>query len=105
VGAFATNFGMYGLTPHNKCNVERPIGIACPPASIDHSDEDTSRTLLGIQLASGGLFFAVAIWGVIDAIHNHQPEVPLPGDAKVARAASGPRLTFSPNGLGAAWVF
>src|SRR5262245_37520814 len=105
VGAFATNFGMYGLTPHRKCNEPQPMGIACPPAAIDHSDEDTSRTLLGIQLASGGLFFAVAIWGVIDAIHNHQPEVPLPSDAKVARAASGPRLTFSPNGLGAAWVF
>jgi hypothetical protein len=105
VGAFATNFGLYGLTPHRKCTVDQPMGIACPMASIDHSDEDTSRTLLGIQLVSGGLFFAVAIWGVIDAIHHHQPEVPLPSDAKVARAASGARLTFSPNGLGAAWVF
>ncbi|HEY5450815.1 MAG TPA: hypothetical protein VIQ54_18805 [Polyangia bacterium] len=105
VGAFATNFGLYGLTPHRKCKDPQAPNIACPQGSIDYSEEDTSRTLLGIQLVSGGLFFAVAIWGVIDAIHNHQPEVPLPSDAKVARAASGARLTFSPNGLGAAWVF
>ena len=37
---------------------------------------------------------------------NHQPEVPLPDGAKVARERSpAARLTFSPNGLGASWAF
>jgi len=106
VGAFATNLGLYGLTPHRKCNAPQPMDIQCPLGSIDHGQEDTSRALLGVQLVSGGLFWAVAIWGVIDAVYYHQPEVPLPDGAKVSRApASGPRLTFSPNGLGAVWAF
>jgi hypothetical protein len=106
VGAFATNFGLYGLTPNRKCNEPTPMGIECPPGAIDHSQEDTSKLLLGIQLVSGGLFFAVAIWGVIDAIHHYKPEVPLPNGAKVARARpSSARFTLSPTGLGAAWAF
>ena len=106
VGAFATNLGLYGLAPQRKCLDEQPMGVACPPASIDHSQEDRSNMLLGVQVASGALFFAVAIWGVIDAIHHHQPEVPLPDGAKVARERSpAARLTFSPNGLGASWAF
>jgi hypothetical protein len=106
VGAFATNFGLYGLTPTRRCNVNVSAGTQCPQSDIDHSQEDTSRMLLGVQLISGGLFFAVAIWGVIDALTHHQAEVPLPDGAKVARGRpSGARLTFSPNGLGAAWAF
>lgn len=106
VGAFATNLGLYGLAPQRKCLDEQPMGVACPPGSIDHSQEDRSNMLLGVQVVSGALFFAVAIWGVIDAIHHHQPEVPLPDGAKVARERSpAARLTFSPNGLGASWAF
>jgi hypothetical protein len=106
VGAFATNLGLYGLAPQRGCLDEQPPGVACPPGSIDHSQEDTSNMLVGVQVVSGGLFFAVAIWGVIDAIYHHQPEVPLPDGAKVARGHSpAARLTFSPNGLGASWAF
>jgi len=105
VGAFAANLGMYGLTPHRKCNVPQPMGIECPPSAIDHSEEDTSRALVGVSVASGALFWAVAIWGVIDALYYHQPEVLMPAGTKVSRAPSGPRLTFSPNGFGAAWAF
>ena len=108
LGAFATNFGLYGLTPTRPCKIMTADGIDCPTGSIDHSQEDTSRTLLGVQLISGGLFFAVAIWGVIDAIINFQPEVQLPESAgtKVARdRSSGAHLTFVPDGLGAAWQF
>ena len=110
VGAFATNLGLYGLAPHRKCNDAQSMGSECPLGSIDHGQEDTSRALLGVQVVSGGLFWAVAIWGVIDAIYYHQPEVPLPDGAKVGRAPAptslgGARLTFSPNGLGAVWAF
>jgi hypothetical protein len=107
LGAFATNLGLYGLTPNRRCNVDTNGG-ECPLQQIDHSQEDTSRVLTGVQVVSGGLFFAVAIWGVIDAIINFQPEVPL-GDApagKVARTPSSDvRFTLSPDGFGAAWRF
>jgi hypothetical protein len=106
LGTFAANLAIYGLTPHRKCNVAQPMGIECPPGEIDHSQEDTSRTLTRISVASGALFYAVALWGVIDAIYHHQSEVPLPEGAKVSRAPSpGVHLTFSPGGLGAAWAF
>ena len=51
-----------------------PTG-SCPLDQIDHSQEDTSRRLLGVQLISGGLFFAAAIWGVIDAVRHYQRDV------------------------------
>jgi hypothetical protein len=108
VGAFATNFALYGLAPHRQCNVPQTTGVECPPQSIDHSQEDTSRALLGVQVVSGSLFFAVAIWGVIDAVRYHQPEIQMPEDAgsKVARTpAAALRLTLSPGGVGAAWAF
>src|SRR5262245_19449654 len=108
LGAFATNLALYGLSPHRGCTDPRAPNIECPATAIDHSEEDKSRTLLRIQVISGGLFFAVAIWGVIDAIQHHQLEVPLPDNngTKVARSrSSGARLTLSPNGLGAVWTF
>jgi len=106
LGAFATNFTLYGLTPDRRCNIPTNGG-ECPPAQIDHSQENTSRTLTGVQVISGGVFFAVAIWGVIDAIINFQPEVPLADSAgKVARTPSSDlQFTFSPGGFGAAWRF
>jgi hypothetical protein len=107
LGAFATNFGLYGLTPNRRCNMDTD-GAECPPAYIDHSQEDTSRMLTGVQVVSGGLFFAVAIWGVIDALVNFQPEVQMPASTagKVARTPSSDvRFTLTPGGLGAAWRF
>jgi len=103
VGAFATNLGLYGLTPTRGCKVEQQANNQCPQMSIDHSEEDTSRRLLGVQLVSGGLFFAVAIWGVIDAIAHFQPGVIVPEGANGHPPAA--RLMFSPGGLGATWAF
>jgi len=108
LGAFTTNFALYGVAPHRPCLMMQQQGVECPPTQIDHSQEDTSRALLGVQLVSGGLFFAVAIWGVIDAIHNHQPEVQLPDNGATGvthTASSRAHFTFSPGGLGAAWTF
>ena len=52
----------------------RPKASTCPPASRSITRRRTRRArLLGVQLVSGGLFFAVAIWGVIDAIITSSP--------------------------------
>jgi hypothetical protein len=81
VAAFALNFGLYGVNPRRPC-LDDPVaaqpdgsGGECPADRIDHTGEHHSRDLTRIQIASGGLFFAVAIWGVVDAIRNYQSEV------------------------------
>ncbi|HVZ88597.1 MAG TPA: tetratricopeptide repeat protein [Polyangia bacterium] len=108
VGAFATNFGLYGLEPHRKCLVMQTTSAdgqpaACPIDQIDHSQEDTSRDLLRVQLISGGLFFAAAIWGVIDAVRHYQRDRLLPEPA--APAPAGLSVGLTSNGLGAVFRF
>ena len=85
VGALVTNFALYGVRPLNGCNLSsdqlvdatgKPI--PCPTEQIDHSQQQISQDLLRVQLISGGLFFAAAIWGVIDAVRHHQRYVLLP---------------------------
>jgi len=108
VAAFTTNFALYGAAPTRHCNMPQSAGVECPPAQIDHSQEDTSRALLDVQLVSAGLFWAVAVWGVIDAIQHYQPEVQLSDDAASRGArpdSSSPRFTLSPGGLGAVLTF
>jgi len=105
VGAFVANFALYGLEPHRKClvPVDTSTGLpaACPPSAIDHSQEQTSHRLLQVQLVSGGLFFAAAIWGVIDALRHYQRDVLLPA----APAAGGVHLGLGPMGLSASLSF
>ena len=76
---------------------------ACPTDQIDHSQEDTSRTLLRVQLISGGLFFAAAIWGVIDAVRHYQRDVLMV--EPVAPPPPALQLGFTPLGLSAALSF
>jgi len=81
--------------------------VANAPSEIDHSQEDTSTWLTRVQLVSGGLFFAVAIWGVVDAVRHYQRDLLLAGGSG---EATGPRdgdfrFTLTPTGLGAAWRF
>jgi Tetratricopeptide repeat len=108
IGAFATNLSLYGLHPHRRCLVAQPIDSnnlpePCPAAEIDHSQEDTSSTLLRVQIVTGALFFAAAIWGVVDALRHYQREVPLePGTAEAAPTF---RLGLTPLGLAGAFSF
>jgi hypothetical protein len=109
VGAFATNLALYGLQPQRKCLVTEPPDVACPAVQIDHSQEDTSAWLLRVQVVSGGLFFAVAIWGVVDAVRHFQRDLLLAG---ATGEGDGDRLsktdfrfTITPTGLGARWRF
>jgi hypothetical protein len=107
LGTFATNLGLYGLDPQRKCLITHPVGQACPPDAIDHSQEDTSTWLTRVQLVSGGLFFAVAIWGIVDAVRHYQRDFLLAGGSgdDDPPPRNDFRFTLTPTGLGAAWRF
>jgi hypothetical protein len=78
VAAFATNFALYGVAPYRRCNATQPIdanGLPERCTNIDRTDENRSTDLLRTQVVTGGLFFAVAIWGVIDALRNYESDV------------------------------
>ncbi len=102
VGAFTANFALYGATPYRRClQMVNPTG-PCPADQIDHSQEDTSRTLLRVQVISGGLFFAAAIWGVVDALRHYQRDVLM---AEPAAPPPALQLGLTPLGLSAALRF
>jgi len=103
VGAFTANLALYGANPYRKCLQPPGATSACPTDQIDHSQEDTSRRLLGVQLISGGLFFAAAIWGVIDAVRHYQRDVLM--TEPVAPAPPALQVGFTPLGLSAALSF
>jgi tetratricopeptide (TPR) repeat protein len=103
VGAFATNLALYGLEPHRKCLTVQTG--PCPAEQIDHAQEDTSAWLLRVQLVSGGLFFAVAVWGIVDAVRHFQRDLLLAGASGDRAAGTDLRFTVTPTGLGAAWRF
>lgn len=126
VGAFVANFWLFGLQPHRRCLEIQPVdagGLSrqCPADKVDHSDEDLSRNLLRVQVVSGGLFFAAAIWGAVDAIRHFQerefleietgpsPGVP-PGPtvtpkSQASRLQLQPGIAAAPLGLGLGWAF
>jgi tetratricopeptide (TPR) repeat protein len=76
VGALSTNFAVYGFRPHRGCVPQTNLDVSAP-CKVDTSAEDHSRLLTRIQVVSGGAFFAVAAWGIADAIRHFKPEVPL----------------------------
>ncbi|MBK8480514.1 MAG: hypothetical protein IPL40_04995 [Proteobacteria bacterium] len=82
-----------------------------PPAELNRA-----RTLNVLQVAAGGLFWAAAIAGVIDALVHHRREVvvgeahpPSPAGALSRRGEAPmrrlPLLTGSPGGLGLQWTY
>lgn len=107
LGTFMANIAIYGWRPLRLCNDQpiAPMG-GCPPAMVDHSQEDGSRRLMDVQIVSGVLFFGVAIAGMVDAIANFQPEVPL-GDTYEPAPTTGAwhvLPSLSPQAAGAAVV-
>lgn len=92
VGAFATNFAVYGFRPRRGC--AKPAMEAGGPCVADYRDQHRSEALTSVQLVSGGLFFAVAAWGIADAILNYVPEVPVDPNTRSPRPSSAQlRLT------------
>jgi len=76
IGAFATNLALYGFRPQRPCRYD--VGSsACPVDDIDHTDENRSRWLTRIQVASGAMFFGAVAWGILDAIYFYRPETQL----------------------------
>ena len=122
LGAFITNFSLYGVSHQRRC-LDAPTtgdttGVTHNCMNIDHSEEDLSRNLTRVQMLSGGLFFVTAAWGIIDAVRNFQPTVLSDGEpprtgAATSRANASPaaRLRLGPlpvprgSGLGVAWTF
>ena len=94
VGAFATNLAVYGLRPQRACRYNFG-SAACPADAIDHTDENRSRWLTRIQVASGAMFFGAVAWGVIDAIYFFRPEtqLTLAGAPKHSNTAGTLRLS------------
>jgi hypothetical protein len=115
VGAVITNFALFGAHPRRRC-LAPPVmdagGMArpCPDDQIDHSDEDLSRNLLRVQVISGSLFVAAAIWGVVDAIQNFQERELLETPPGTSPRHAGnlrllPGIPNAPLGLGLTWDF
>jgi hypothetical protein len=126
VGALATNFALFGVSPRRRCLDPPTSDISTQPracANIDHSEEALSRNLLRVQVASGALFFVAAAWGIVDAIRNFRPMIPVdvepPGESGGAsssgsarRGADGHavrdqvfRPVFRASGLGLEWTY
>jgi hypothetical protein len=104
VGALTTNFALYGANPYRRCLGQVDPSGSCPQDQIDHSQEDTSRTLLRVQVISGGLFFGAAIWGVIDAVRHYQRDV-LMTEPVAPPPPPALQLGLTPRGLSAALSF
>jgi len=104
LGAFITNFTLYGTSPERECigGTASYVDNKCPAAKVDHSREQTSHDITRVQVVSGAAFFAVALWGVIDAVRNYRPEVPL-GDSYIP-ANGAPETAPASNKAGpSAW--
>jgi tetratricopeptide (TPR) repeat protein len=122
LGAFMTNFALFGASHQRRCldpaTSGDTTGMARNCMNIDHSEEDLSRNLLRLQLVSGGLFFVTAAWGIIDALQSFKPAVSTETEPAHNGAATSPgtagaaaRLRVGPlpiprgSGLGVAWTF
>jgi hypothetical protein len=95
LGAFVTNFSLYGASHQRRC-LDAPtsgdtIGVAHNCMRIDNSEENLSRNLTRLQVISGGLFFVTAAWGIVDALHNFHPAVAPDSEPPHAGAATSPR--------------
>jgi hypothetical protein len=95
VGALATNLAVYGLRPQRRCRVDLGDSV-CPPEAIDHTDENRSRWLTRVQVASGALFFGTVVWGILDAIYSYRPETQLSLSTGAPRPVEPGSLRLSP---------
>jgi hypothetical protein len=116
LGALTTNFALYGVRPTLTCEPSDDPSVGregCAPGFKPGPDKSRSQLLLKVQLISGTLFFATAIWGVTDAILNFQAEVvvttPARAGAPISRQTTGNGLRVGPalfsDGMGGTLAF
>lgn len=100
VGMFVANFATYGAREEVPCVplAARPGGAqgGCPSGLVeDPRNRERSRLMTKVQLASGVAFFAVAAWGIADALIHHRPEVTLE-TTRPARPEDATRVSLTP---------
>ncbi len=102
LAALGANFLIFGSNPRVSCKKsdstaaserQRGCGDGMVP---DDTRERTSQIVTGVQVVSGALFFGVAAWGLVDALVNFRPEVPL-GESPVGKSS---RVQLAPTFLG-----
>jgi hypothetical protein len=110
VGAFATNLYVYGFRPRRSCTYDYGDS-ACPASDISHTDENRSRWLTRVQVASGAMFFGAIAWGIFDAIYYYRPETvltpayPGPSTPTVSKLRISPVLMNRALGPGLSFRF
>jgi hypothetical protein len=110
VGAFATNLYVYGFRPRRSCSYDYGDS-ACPASDISHTDENRSRWLTRVQVASGAMFFGAIAWGILDAIYYYQPETvltpayPAPSTPTLSKLRISPVLMNRALGPGLSFRF
>jgi hypothetical protein len=109
VGALTTNLAIYGFRPHRTCLPPMGGAEVSSECQIDRTDEDRSRLLTRIQVVSGAAFFAVAAWGIADAIMHFRPEVPLTTEVPSGTTGEKVKVRIAPlafeGGAGAGVAF
>lgn len=105
LAALGANFLIFGTNPRISCKKSDSMAASerqrgCGEGMVpDEARERTSQIITGVQVVSGALFFGVAAWGLIDALVNFQPEVPL-GESQTQKP-SGVMLAPTFLGIGA----
>ena len=107
VGAFLWNRAVYGDRQQVQCSEStayppfspRALG-PCPGGRIDRGPQERSRRLTQIQVGTGAVFFAVALWGVLDALWYHTPTRPIdpPTKGSSPKPRKSPKLGLAPLG-------
>ncbi|MCG5056302.1 MAG: hypothetical protein KA712_25430 [Myxococcales bacterium] len=104
MAAATANFLLYGAMSRLPCKDAPPVANGasgrCAGDDVDRTDERRSTLLLNVQLVSGGLFFAVAAWGIVDALLHFEARVPLGEPAPLSRPRVSFVPTLSPSGVG-----
>lgn len=95
VGAFATNLYVYGFRPRRSCTYDYGDS-ACPASDINHTDENRSRWLTRVQVASGAMFFGAIAWGILDAVYYYRPETVLSPGYPSPSTPTTSKLRISP---------
>ena len=113
LAAFTTNFLLYGTSYTLGCKSEPPVvgGASgqCAGDDVDRTPVDRSTLLLNVQLVTGGLFFAAAAWGVVDALIHFEasPQIGPPRLTPVTAAPKPPssawQVSIVPARVAGAW--